>query len=360
MLLIPRIGVKAPISYFPDFFTAPFYTPANNCFLVNYARTGIYLALRALKLKKGAKVGMLAYNCDSVMAAIYDSGCGIVFLDVNDNLQLDLDDLQKKKNELSVIVVSHLFGIPSDIDKIKKMCPNTPIIEDCAHAWGSEFSDGTLCGTKGDFSVFSVGVGKFPSLGDGGLLYVNNRDYQVAVSELAAQLSQYKIWENFRLFVKLTIIHIIYSQYVYWIINKLKRNNHREAERCFKKKKMAVGIARLLGSCGSQIMEWRDKRRKNMRLLCGQLYNMESGLSLPDNNLLILSNAFMLPIYCENKDIMITFLKDNGIEAKTHFSMSIKWATTFGYKPGDCPNTEKLLKHLVMLPCYKQYSIKRR
>ena len=51
------------------------------------------------------------------------------------------------------------------------------------------------------------------------------------------------------------------------------------------------------------------------------------------------------------------YIKTKKIEAITHFSMSIKWNKVFGYKAGDCPNTEMLLQHLLMLPCYKKYKI---
>ena len=37
-------------------------------------------------------------------------------------------------NNIDALIVNHTFGIPDDIDEIKKICHNKPIIEDCAHS----------------------------------------------------------------------------------------------------------------------------------------------------------------------------------------------------------------------------------
>ena len=48
----------------------------------------------------------MVYNCHTVFNAISQAGCTPVFLDVRDDLTLDLDDLRS--------VLEQYFGIPAD------------------------------------------------------------------------------------------------------------------------------------------------------------------------------------------------------------------------------------------------------
>ena len=139
------------------------YLPVENEFLLNHARSGILLALQALKLAPQSKVGVMAYNCHTVFNAVAQADCIPVFLDVTDGMTIDVEDLNKKVSGLSALVVTHLFGIQNDVALIRTKYPHLPIIEDCAHAYG-------ITDIQGDFAVFSIGQGKLPSLGDGGIL----------------------------------------------------------------------------------------------------------------------------------------------------------------------------------------------
>ena len=130
--MIPRICISFPFRRQCQYWFKMEYQPLNKEFLLNHARTGIYMALQA-SLPRGGRVGVMAYNCDTVMNAIYQAGCECVFLDVNDDLQIDDDALYMKR--MDAIVVTNLFGIHNDIDAIKKKCPNLIIIADIAHGY---------------------------------------------------------------------------------------------------------------------------------------------------------------------------------------------------------------------------------
>ena len=85
-------------------------------------------------------------------------------------------------------------------------------------------------------------------------------------------------------------------------------------------------------------------------------------LSLIDNNNVTIKhvsgnahpNYFFFPILSNyRKEISKNLLKI-GIESGFHFSNSIKWASEFGYKYGDCPNTEQIVQKIVTIPIHQK------
>lgn len=353
--MLPRLDTKSPVPFVRNFCFGKRYAPEHGEFLLNHARSGIFLALSAMNLKQGSLVGVMAYNCDSVASAIKKAGCKPLFIDVTDELRMSLSDLENKKEGLTAIVVTHLFGIPNEIEKIRDICPDIPIIEDCAHAYGSEFKDGSMCGSKGDFAVFSVGFGKFPSLGDGGILKVNNNKYLAPVSDILAGISGYSAFEEMFLLSKLIVKRVVYTPIVYGVVVRFKKPREADSE-LWELKLMSAGISRLWNAAKPHMLHLRDKKRQNMEFISLSLKGLK-GVDLLEATPWTYSNAFMLPIYCEDKQYLSQYFKTQKIEAVTHFSMSIKWNEAFGYRVGDCSNTENLLNHLLMLPCYTKYKI---
>ena len=164
----PRIQISFPFACQRAFCFGKPYQPSEDEFLLDHARSGILLALQALHLPAGSGVGVMVYNCHTVFNAVSQAGCTPVFLDVRDDLTLDLDDLRSKRTRMNALIVSHLFGILNPVSLIREEFPDLVVIEDCAHAYG-------LKDLTGDVSVFSIGQGKLPSIGDGGILIVGCR-----------------------------------------------------------------------------------------------------------------------------------------------------------------------------------------
>ena len=63
-------------------------------------------------------------------------------------------------------------------------------------------------------------------------------------------------------------------------------------------------------------------------------------------------DAFMQVLYCENPKEEQELYRKKGIDTDTHFANTIIWAKEFGYIQGQCPNAEKLVSHLLMVPTY--------
>ena len=319
------------------------YEPIRGEFLLNHARSGILLALQALDLPAGSGVGVMAYNCHTVFNAVRQAGYRPVFLDVTDGLVLSQDDLTQKRGTIQALVVSHLFGILNDMDSIRKNYPDLPVIEDCAHAYG-------LDRVSGDFAVFSIGQGKLPSLGDGGILFVTNRKYDEAIARLYSELPTYSWLRRFRQSLVMWIKSLSYSPLVYSAVTRFIKSRRKpfSGVESIAPRRMSKGIRALYNRALAILPEDIAKRKKRM-------VEVNASLSiLPGTNRVLGEsiNGFMAIVDCEDVDLVKTYMQQQGIETATHFGHCLDWAKAFDYEEGSCPRTEHLVHHLLMVPTY--------
>ena len=168
--------------------------------------TALHLALMALNVSKGDEVIIPSYICQSVMNAINYTGAIPVLADI------DLDFENKGYNisaktikslitkKTKVIVVAHMFGVPADIDSIRKIAPKIFIIEDCAHSFGAMYK-GNRVGGVGDLSIFSFYATKIISTGHGGMVLTSSKKLQERIKDLMKddKRDEYKIAYNYKL-----------------------------------------------------------------------------------------------------------------------------------------------------------------
>lgn len=337
----PRIeshfSVTQQISYV---FGKP-YVPSEGEFLLNHCRCGILLALKSIGLHRGDVVGMMAYNCHTVMNAIDQAECALTFIDVNDDLTIDFEDLKKKVSGMKALIVTHLFGIINDVRKIKALYPDLVIIEDCAHAYGID-------GIFGDFATFSFGQGKLPSIGDGGLLLVKNGKYLDRVAAQYDELLEYSWAQSVKLFLKLLLRSWMNSNFIYgWLTLPLKqRRPVASGKETVEMRKICRGVSAVYATEKDKLA-WFIKRRKQKAKETCQLLS-DIGIQQTMDGV----NAFMLVVRCESPKVLQKQLYANGIDSATHFSHSLEWAEEFGYQKGSCPNVEKMLNNMLMIPVY--------
>ena len=325
-----------------SFLTGKPYVPEKNVFLLNHCRSAILLALQSAGLPEGSGVGVMAYNCCTVMNAVEQAGYTPVFLDVTDDLKLDGQDLMRKSELMSALIVTHLFGIVNDVRQIKASLPDLVVIEDCAHAYGIEH-------LYGDFAAFSIGKGKFPSIGDGGMLKVLNDRFLEGVEVRYNGLSGYTRVQVAALFLRMCIKSLLESRVFYgWLTLPLKnRRKPNSGKEHIELMRMCRGISAIYGSEKQDLPEIIEQRRCNAMEMAAD-FPQESGQTL------VGSNGFMLVVRCSHPTVLRAEYKKKGVETDTHFKHCLKWAAAFGYLPGDCPNTEKIVQQLLMVPTYQR------
>jgi|19_taG_2_1085344.scaffolds.fasta_scaffold15066_3 dTDP-4-amino-4,6-dideoxygalactose transaminase len=173
----------------------------NDCIVTtNSATSGIHLSLhllkkyfneeKGIKIDDGDEVLCTPLTCTATNWPVLANNFNIKWVDINkNNLNMDLDDLEKKiTSKTKIILVVHWGGYPIDIDGIKKIQLKAKekygfkpiIIEDCAHACGSTYK-GKKLGNHGNICIYSFQAIKHLTSGDGGMVvFPNNNLYKRA------------------------------------------------------------------------------------------------------------------------------------------------------------------------------------
>jgi len=142
---------------------------------VTSATTALHLALVALGVKEGDEVIVPAFTWVSTANVVLYCGAKVVFADI-DPLTFNIDPADLKKritSKTKAIIPVHLFGLCADIDKIKEVAGNIPLVEDGACAAGAAYK-GTPAGALGTIGCFSFHPRKSVTTGEGGMITTND------------------------------------------------------------------------------------------------------------------------------------------------------------------------------------------
>jgi len=134
-------------------------------------------ALRAVGVQAEDKVLSNAFTLAPVPGAIAAVGAKPVFVGVTRDLTIDLDDLEAKADQASVLLLSHMRGHMCDMDRLMSICDaaGIKVIEDCAHTMGAKWN-GTWSGRHGVMGCYSCQTYKHVNSGEGGLLVSDDDD----------------------------------------------------------------------------------------------------------------------------------------------------------------------------------------
>lgn len=151
-------------------------------FAVTSGASAIELAANVLKLKKNDEIIIPSHTYCATALPFSRYNVKIKWADINqDDFTIDIEHVKKLiTNKTKAIVAVHLYGLPCEILKLKKLCKDKKIflIEDCAQSLGSMVGNRKV-GTFGDMSIFSFHQQKnITTLGEGGMLIVNNKKFQ--------------------------------------------------------------------------------------------------------------------------------------------------------------------------------------
>ena len=124
-------------------------------------------------LKRGDKVLVPAMTWVTNVAPVIQLGLEPIFCDVEpDTFSFDLEHLKKLSKEhtdIKVVFVTHLFGVPADINEFKKIIPDVIYIEDCCESHGATLKDKKV-GTFSEGSTFSSYFGHHMTTVEGGFV----------------------------------------------------------------------------------------------------------------------------------------------------------------------------------------------
>lgn len=365
MKLLPRLNYKFSFSDFIASIAIIFGKKHDNSklstlflnhplYFINHARTGLRMLLSSLDLKQGSRIGVQAYNCHTIFTSVKNAGYNIVFIDIGEDLCISLSDLENKKHLLDAIIVTHIFGSTAEIKKIKLIVGNIPVIEDCAHAFLSQIED-KIAGNFGDAAVFSIGKGKFPSIGDGGYVVIHNDSLSNNFVSEYNQLKQVSFLSNCIVLVKNILLSLFHNSFLYgcvtYPIKKVKKSINIHSDSLIVEHSGYFLNKQLFLANFNSYSSFKIKMDLNAKLIRNTLADISSHHKIQG------SHSFLVPFLSPKPKEIVDFFRINGVELGQHFSHSGEWVKSFGYKAGSCQHFEEVTRSIVTFPCY--YTLKK-
>ncbi|WP_461257015.1 UDP-4-amino-4,6-dideoxy-N-acetyl-beta-L-altrosamine transaminase [Treponema sp. R80B11-R83G3] len=155
-------------------------TGAKYCVAVSNATQALHIAVSALEIDSGAEGITTPITFVASANCLITNNLVPIFADIDPyTYNISPKEIEKKVTlKTKVIIPVDFAGQAVDIDAIKKIADkhNLHIIEDAAHAIGSNYADGKPVGCchKCDMTVFSFHPVKTITTGEGGAITTNN------------------------------------------------------------------------------------------------------------------------------------------------------------------------------------------
>ena len=151
---------------------------------VNSGSSANFIAMQALEVK--GEVITPALSFPTTVSAIIYQNCTPVFIDSNENLLIDLDQLESAITpETRAVIFAHTLGNVCDMDRLMRIVRehDLRLIEDCCDAVSSKWK-GQKVGTFGDLATVSFyPAHHMTTFGEGGAILTNSRElYRRCVS----------------------------------------------------------------------------------------------------------------------------------------------------------------------------------
>ena len=316
------------------------YVGAEYAVAVANGTAGLHMACFAAGIEEGDEVIVSSMTfAASANCVLYQRGTP-VFVDIDPvTYNIDLDDLEKKiTNRTKVIIPVDFTGQSVDMDSIRKIADRYDliIIEDAAHAFGSEYK-GKKVGTAADMTMFSFHPVKPITTGEGGVVTTNNE-------ELYRKMALFRTHGITRDRSSLTE-----NQGPWYYEQQYLGYNYRLTDlQC------ALGISQL-----RRLDEFIERRRSivskyNEALsgVAGVVTPYEADYSNSGWHLYII--RLKMELFKGTRKDIFEALRAENIGVNVHYIPVYlhPYYQGLGYKKGICPNAEQLYQEMITLPLF--------
>ena len=146
---------------------------------VSSGTAALEVAIKALNLKKNSEVIIPSFSIIATALCVVKCGLKPILVDCSlSTWNMDPEKVLKKiSKKTSAIIITHIYGLPVDLQKIMNVAKkkNIKIIEDAAEVIGLKYKN-RMCGSFGDISTFSFYANKHITTGEGGMIVTNKKD----------------------------------------------------------------------------------------------------------------------------------------------------------------------------------------
>ncbi|MDH7600609.1 MAG: DegT/DnrJ/EryC1/StrS family aminotransferase [Armatimonadota bacterium] len=302
------------------------YHDARHCVAVANGTVALMCAFRALGVWHGDEVIVPSVTFVATADAVGLCGAIPVFVDVDpDTYQIDPAAAESAiTDRTKAICVVHYAGYPADLDRLKELSDRTglPVVEDCAHAHGTEWR-GRKVGAHITLGCFSFQQSKSLTAGEGGAVITDSQDladrvwaiHNVGRTRDAARYTHSSLGGNFR---------------------------------------MSEWEATILRCQMVRLQEQTERRMRSAELIAEGLAQID-GLSLlkPDSRITQRGFYFLIIRYDATKwdgihrDVFLRALQAEGIPCGTAYGWPVYKNPSYAsggvpHRVMDCPNAERI------------------
>lgn len=319
-------------------------TGAKYCVSVSNATAGLHIAVAALGLGYDAE-GITTPN-----TFLASSNCMVynhvkpVFSDIDPvSYNIDPAEIEKRiTSKTKLLIPVHFAGLPCEMDKISEIAQkhNLRIIEDAAHAIGSQYADGSYVGNckYSDMTVFSFHPVKTITTGEGGAVTTNDE----------------------KLYQKLLMLR---SHGTTKDANRLTKNPgpwYYEMQALGFNYRM-TDMQAALGYSQLQKLDFFKKRRREIVTTYNNAFAGMKFLKTPTEPENVCSCFHLYAVQInfsalgKTRAQVMQELREKGIGTQVHYipvPTQPFYKETYGYKNGDFPIAEKYYEQELSLPLY--------
>jgi dTDP-4-amino-4,6-dideoxygalactose transaminase len=315
----------------------------------------IHVAVAAINPEPGDEIVTTPITDMGALTPILYQGAVPVFADVDPvTLNVTAETVAAAVSDRTrAIVVTHLFGHPAEIGRIREFADarSIPVIEDAAQAFLAE-ENGRKVGTFGAIGCFSLQQGKHITCGEGGIVVTDDE-------HLARRMRLYinKAWpygetgpdhEFIALNYRMTELQgaVAFAQ-----LDKLESSveiRRRNAARLTAALKGVAGIATPYEAPDARATYWKYCLTVDGGIIPGG----PAALALALKEWEIAS----APRYIQKPAFECKVIRDRQTFGTSGFPFSIARAEALDYRPGRFPGTYAGLRDVLVLPWNERYT----
>ncbi|MEQ1884901.1 MAG: DegT/DnrJ/EryC1/StrS family aminotransferase [Bryobacteraceae bacterium] len=164
------------------------YVGGSHAVAVSSCTTGLHVSLTALGIGPGDEVITTPLTFSGTIQSIEETGARAVLADIDADLNIDPQSIRALLTpQTRAILPVHIGGKPCDLEAIWKLAKPRGIfvVEDAAHAVGTEYRGEKIGGTLSDATVFSFYATKNVTSAEGGMITSPNADFADRVRLMA-------------------------------------------------------------------------------------------------------------------------------------------------------------------------------
>jgi len=294
---------------------------------VNSGTDALFLSLKALDIGAGDQVITMPNTFIATAGAIAASGARPVFVDCNEEYVINPDLIERAITpRTKAIMPVHYAGHPADMPRILEIAKkhSLVVVEDACQGISSEIN-GKKTGSFGVTGGFSLHPLKNINVwSDGGIVTTNSEEiYQKLLLLRNHGMKNRDEYECFGYNSRLDTVQAVVGLHIIKQLEKITNMKIRHAEMF---DQAFAGMPEITV----------PPRRKNVRYVY-HLYIVQA----------------------KNRDGLLAYLNQNGIEAKVHYPVPLHLQNCckyLGYQPGIFPVAEAQAKNMITLPGHQHLS----